>query len=274
MKLLILLAVCVLSMTLVGAAGRPATPPPAAAPAPENAPQQPAPQEPQASGEWDPETQGIGDLTFARRPSPEEAGSLNKTTIPIVGERFSPEEFLQYVRKNVVPVLRGARSWKPSFIVLHNTAVPSIAQRKNGFTRANMDSLAHYYGKQGWKAGPHLFVDQNGIWVFSPLISRGTHSPCYNPTSWGIEQLGNFEQEQYDSGDGARIRDNAIAAMAILSLAGNITKGPQNNNNHIRFHKEDTCTDHACPGAHCKKNDVIAQVEAAKETWRKKWDGR
>ena len=136
-----------------------------------------------------------------------------------------------------------------------------------------MEGLAHYYGvTQGWWSGPHLFVDQNGIWVFSRLDQAGTHSPCYNAKSWGIEQLGNFDFESYDTGAGAKIRDNAMSAVAILSIAGNITAGPKNKNNPFRFHKEDKCTTHVCPGTHCDKKEIILSVVDAKQTWRKKWD--
>jgi hypothetical protein len=274
MKRIIFATAFALLTALILGGARPSAPPRAAAMTANEAQQQ-TPQDGQAVTEWDPETQGIGDLRGATQLSPEEAGRPNKTTIPIVGQRFSPDEFLQYVKSNVAPALRGRLSWKPTFIVLHNTAVPSIAQRRNGFTRANMDSLARYYGiNQGWRSGPHLFVDQNGIWVFSRLDRRGTHSPCFNARSWGIEQLGDFAVESYDSGDGAKIRDNAVAAMAILSIAGNINRSPQNATNPIRFHKEDRCTNHACPGDHCVKNGVISMVEEAKRTWRRKWDAQ
>lgn len=269
-RIIVLTTVGLFTALILGA--RPAVRPPAAA-MPAIVPERSTVQALQDVTEWDPEKQGIGDLAGAARLSPEEAGRKNKTIIPIVGVRFTPEEFLQYVKSNVVPALKGRLSFKPTFIVLHNTAVPSIAQRRTGFTREHMYGLARYYGMdQGWRSGPHLFVDQNGIWVFSPLDKVGTHSPCYNAKSWGIEQLGDFETESYDSGDGARIRENAVAAVAILTIAGNIKKGPQNANNPIRFHKEDHCTTHHCPGDHCVKDEIISSVEAAKLTWLQKWN--
>jgi hypothetical protein len=223
--------------------------------------------------EWDPEKEGIADLIGAKIWSAEEAKKKNDKKIPIIARFFTPEEFKQYVKDEVVPALKKPAGWKPTFITLHNTAKPTIAQRPNGFSLSNMDGLAHYYGvTQGWWSGPHLFVDQNGIWVFSRLDQSGTHSPCYNAKSWGIEQLGNFDTESYDTGAGAKIRDNAVAAVAILSIAGKITAGPKNKNNPLRFHREDTCTDHVCPGNHCNKNEIISSVAAAKQTWQQKWD--
>lgn len=268
MKLIITATICALLMMLTMNGVRPAAGPAATANSSNPQPHQEVPQD-----EWDPERDGIGDLIGALQPSSEEAKKKNNKTIPIVGDRFTPDQFLKYVKDNVVPALKSPSGWKPTFITIHNTAKPTIAQRPTGFTRAHMLSLSYYYGvTQGWWSGPHLFVDQNGIWVFSPLTQAGTHSPCYNAKSWGIEQLGNFETESYDSGDGAKIRDNAMAAVAILSLAGNITAGPKNKNNPFRFHKEDTCTTHDCPGTHCDKKEVIARIEDARQTWRQKWD--
>lgn len=268
MKLTITATMCALLMMLTLNGVRPTVGPATTANSINPQPHREVPQD-----EWDPERDGIGDLVGALQPSSEEAGKKNNKTIPIVGERFTPDQFLKYVKDNVVPTLKSPSGWKPTFITIHNTAKPTIAQRPNGFTRAHMLSLSYYYGvKQGWWSGPHLFVDQNGIWVFSPLTQAGTHSPCFNAVSWGIEQLGDFDIESYDSGDGAKIRDNAMAAVAILSLAGNITAGPKNKNNPFRFHKEDKCTTHVCPGTHCNKNKIVPSVEDAKQAWRKKWD--
>jgi hypothetical protein len=272
MKLTITATTCGLLMILTLTGVRPAVEPGTTVKSANLTPQ-PSKAVSQDTQEWDPERDGIGDLQGAVQLSPEEAAKKNKTTIPIVGQRFTPDEFLKYVKDNVVPALKNSVGWKPTFIVIHNTAKPSIAQRPNGFSRDHMLSLSYYYGvKQGWWSGPHLFVDQNGIWVFSRLDKAGTHSPCYNAKSWGIEQLGDFDTESYDTGAGAKIRDNAMAAVAILSIAGNITAGPKNKNNPLRLHKEDTCTTHVCPGSHCDKNEIVSRVEDAKQTWRTKWD--
>src|SRR2546423_4048211 len=121
----------------------------------------PTPQStPQAEKEWDPTRQGVGDLTEG--PRTEVAPKFRKP-VKIIGKRFTQQEFAHYVRTSVVPVLKQRGHWRPSFIVLHNTGVPSIRQRRDGFTDANMTALARYYGvNQGWSSGPHLFVDQNG----------------------------------------------------------------------------------------------------------------
>jgi hypothetical protein len=222
-------------------------------------------QDPPPQQEWDPEKQGIGDLTEGPRT---EVAPANRKPIAIVGQRFTLIEFASYLKKNVAPRLRKSGNWKPQFIVLHHTGIPSISQRPRGFTNDNMPSLARYYGiNQGWRTGPHLFVDQNGIWVFTPLTQSGTHSPSWNRMAWGIEQLGDYTKESYDAGQGEKIRDNAVGAIAILSIAINL------NVDTLHFHFEDPRTTHkSCPGSACKKADVISKVKAQIGNWRETWD--
>ena len=102
----------------------------------------------------------------------------------IVGRNFTPDAFREYV----AGLTWG--EWQPEFIVLHHTAVPSLAQRPNGFNNASMSGLERYYrDEMGWSAGPHLFVDDQpaGIWVFTPLTtSRGSmpRASTAGPSVW------------------------------------------------------------------------------------------
>jgi hypothetical protein len=96
----------------------------------------------------------------------------------IVGNSYSALEFDSYAH-----ALHWT-AWRPSFIVLHNTAVPTLAQRPNGFTKQHILNLEAYYRDQmQWKGGPHLFADDRQIWVFTPLTASGTHSPSWNKTA-------------------------------------------------------------------------------------------
>jgi len=117
-----------------------------------------------------------------------------------------------------------------------------------------MQNLVHYYRiEQGWSAGPHLFVADDLIWVFTPLTTSGRHSPSWNMISWGVEMLGEYEDEDFGGG----VRDNAVAALASLhALLGREPKT-------LRFHKEDPKTTHkSCPGRNVNKEELIRQVEA------------
>lgn len=167
----------------------------------------------------------------------------------IIGSSHTAAEFDTYCHE-----LRWT-AWRPSFIVLHNTAVPSLAQRPNGFSSKNMKDLEVFYrDTQGWKAGPHLFIDDNKIWVFTPLTVSGTHSPSWNKLALGIEMLGNYETESFNSGRGLKVRKNAIAAIATLSAILGLDP------NTMKIHREDPLTTHACPGKNVRKLEVIQEV--------------
>ena len=168
----------------------------------------------------------------------------------IVGTAFSPADFDSYCHG-----LQWS-AWRPSFIVVHNTQIPSLAQRKNGLTKQHILDLEKFYrDTQKWKAGPHLFVDDKQVWVFTPLTVSGTHSPSWNKVALGVEMLGDFEKEPFDGGRGLEVRRNSVAAVA--TLCGVLGLDPQT----IRLHREDPLTTHACPGKHVRKLEIIQDVQ-------------
>lgn len=171
---------------------------------------------------------------------------------PIVGRSYNADGFEAYCQS-----LKWT-SWRPSFITLHNTGVPNLAQRPGGFTRRHMDNLTAYYRDvQKWSSGPHLFIDDHQIWVFTPLTTPGTHSPSWNRTALGIEMLGDYDKDSFDSGRGLAVRRNAVSAMATLCEVLGLDPGT------MKLHKEDKKTNHDCPGKKVSKAKVIAEVRAA-----------
>lgn len=146
--------------------------------------------------------------------------------------------------------------WSPTFIVLHNTSSPTIAQRPSGFTSQHMKNLQEYYSGMGWSGGPHCFIDQNGIWVFNPITVHGVHSPSWNSVAFGVEMLGEFDTEAFDSSTGLQIQENAVGALAALCNVFNFD--PET----IKLHKEDPYTTHKnCPGKNVLKTSIITQVK-------------
>lgn len=168
----------------------------------------------------------------------------------IVDRSFSAEQFDSYCH--------GLQwtTWRPSFIVLHNTAAPSLAQRPKGLTEQHIQNLVTFYrDTQKWKAGPHLFIDDRQIWAFTPLTVSGTHSPSWNKLAIGIEMLGDYEVEAFDSGRGLEVRRNAVAAIATLTAILGLDPAT------MRLHREDPLTTHACPGKNVRKLEVIQAVQ-------------
>jgi hypothetical protein len=169
----------------------------------------------------------------------------------IVGLAYDADAFDKYCHALSWP------AWRPSFVVLHNTASPTLAQRPNGLTHQHILNLeAFYRDTQKWSAGPHLFVDDHHIWVFTPLNLSGVHSPSWNKVALGVEMLGDYHTEAFDSGRGRAVHDNAVAAIATLSAV--LAIDPET----MKLHREDPETTHKCPGKNVNKQAFIADVKA------------
>lgn len=179
--------------------------------------------------------------------------------IPFVGRRFTPPEFEDYLSEIEFT------TFQPKYVVLHHTGVPSLAQRPNGFSEQHLRNLEHYYGApprpdgkggKGWSGAPHLFIDDrdDGIIVFQRLDRRGVHAASFNSNSWGIEMLGNYDEEPFHTGRGAAIRDLAMEALALMCKRLGVKADT------IRFHRDDPLTTKRCPGNKVSKADVIQRV--------------
>lgn len=183
---------------------------------------------------------------------------------PAVKRDFQQETFRKYVS--------GLQwvGWRPSLIVLHNTAAPTLAQwhetaekdkaagRVSGYSR--ILSLENYFrNDRKWSGGPHLFVADDRIWIFNPLTAPGVHSPSWNSRSIGIEMVADFDKEDDDSGAGLIVRRNAIFCTAVLCSALGLDPKVA-----VKLHREDPKTTHACPGEDFAEDrpEVIAQIIA------------
>lgn len=167
----------------------------------------------------------------------------------IVAKGFSASEFEAYVRTLTF------NQWRPQFVVVHNTGDPTFAQWHSVPTEKRMTGLESYYrDDQKWSAGPHLFVADDKIWVFTPLTTSGIHSPSWNHVSWGVEIVGDYDHEVFRSD----VRANAISALTTLHAS--IGLDPQT----LKFHKEDPKTTHTyCPGSRISKADIVNAVQHA-----------
>lgn len=184
---------------------------------------------------------------------------------PAIKRPFTQDEFREYVE-----TLSWLR-WRPSKLVWHNTAAPSLAQwivagnadRAQGLVpgTTRINNLEHYFRDQNkWSGCPHLFVANDVIWEMNPLTAPGVHSPSFNTTAIGIEMIGDFDREDDDSGDGLSVKQNTIFATAILCSA----LGLEPSVNTIYLHKQDPRTTHDCPGSNIAKDrlSMIADVAA------------
>lgn len=179
-------------------------------------------------------------------------------TFPIVGKRFTRDEFAAYVQWVQA---NEPYTWSPSGITMHHTGYPDLATRPDGFTEQHMRNMHdHYKNDKKWSHGPHIFTDDHGIWVFNPLSQRGVHAVSFNAARYGIEMLGNFDSlDDFDDERGIASRANGQFAAAVLMKYAGISTGKLN------FHRFDPETSKRCPGRHVAfstfEEEVLAIVE-------------
>lgn len=170
------------------------------------------------------------------------------------GKAYSQDQF-----RTKIASLTWNQGWTPEGITLHNTAAPNLAQwAESGSAHdARIRNLENYYESElGWHAGPHLFISRNWINGFSNILKTGVHSRCWNATRFGVEMVGDYNVEPFNSGDGAKVRDNAVFAVAVLNNKFGFDPAA------ITFHKECLRDNHDCPGRLVVKADFITLVRA------------
>lgn len=171
----------------------------------------------------------------------------------------SGDEILKYVAGLVFT------DWRPQGIMLHNTAAPTQKQwdatilTDNPLDDARQRALnltSYYRDEQKWQGGPHLFITDKLIMEFNPLTKRGTHSPNYNATHYGIEVVGDFNVDTWDGGR----RDLTVQAVAaICSVRGFDPR-------QLKMHYDDPAGHQDCPGRFMREargaiiNAVLAKM--------------
>lgn len=159
---------------------------------------------------------------------------LSRPVFRYIGTGLTLDRFETYVSAyNFGPI-------PPDFAVLHHTAVPSTLQARYptgavwdageaGMTEEAMYNkrgrqlvaIRDYYRDQrGWDRGPHLFIDDRYIWLFTPMFEVGIHAGNGNSYrtdgrlhySIGIEVIGYYEQDRWP----AAVERLVGGAVAIL----------------------------------------------------------
>lgn len=141
----------------------------------------------------------------------------------------------------------GKMSWAPTGCVLHSTYLPTLKMvdqyiSSGRYTMPQLiDNWFVSYKKQGWSAGPHIFVYRDLIYVATPLTQHGVHSPSYNSAYFGLELIGAYQTETLPPD----IHANALHAFSSLYKIIGHNASPSN----FRFHGEDLASSHRhCPG--------------------------
>lgn len=200
---------------------------------------------------------------------------LSAQPFAYIGEALTGEQFIDYVRSY------DFGSVPPSFVVLHNTANPDASWAKlnsdpsikwdrgeAGLSEAQikakrktqLDAIMRYYVSLGWQTGPHLFIDERWIWLFTPMYEVGTHAKSGNSYhdaaghlhySIGIETVGYFEHNGWPA------TMQKLLQIAVQSLRDRLKNfeivykaGPVNtpsaHDHSVSFHRD--YNKPGCPG--------------------------
>lgn len=185
-------------------------------------------------------------------------------TIEPIKQKVTEAELRQVLSKipKGVPFKGGQ---KPQGVILHNTWLPDLAMvedylagtNKNGKNPKKrvwsegqlIDNWWVSYKRMKWYSGPHLFIYPTGIWIATPLDTRGTHSPSYNSTRYGVEMIGEYDKEVLPES----IKNYTVQALKALFDHMGIPANSQT----LKFHGEDPKTSHkGCPGKNVRDKDM------------------
>lgn len=154
----------------------------------------------------------------------------------IINRKLSLNEFKAYISSfNFAPL-------NPTKIVLHHTWRPTTQEWKG---QKSINGLKSFYEGKGWSAGPHLFIGEDGIWLFSPLNNTGIHSGEGNTKSIGIEIVGDYDNQQW----AGKTKENVIGAVKALMIKLGIKA------DGIHFHRDYSTK--SCPGNAITKEWVL-----------------
>lgn len=147
------------------------------------------------------------------------------------------------------------------FITLHNTSAPTLKQwAESGPAHdARIRNLESYYEHDlGWHAGPHAFISRSYINGFSDLTRPGVHASCFNSVSIGLEMAGEFNVEDFNSGDGLMVSNMAVHAAAVLHhVIGIRPDNYQYGVSGLHFHIDCKRDNHDCPGTTARNRPAL-----------------
>lgn len=193
------------------------------------------------------------------------SATLGTRTFAYVGQALTLSEFRTYVATYLFGTI------PPDYIVLHHTAVPATSAAPYGDPAKFWDAgeagmtgpqiktkrlgqlhniMAYYRDTLGWDAGPHLFIDDRYIYLFTPMNTVGIHAAWGNSTringklhySIGIEVVGYYEKAVWPDAVARNVGGAVTALCARLRIPLVHTVGPGGISSHRDYNKP------TCPG--------------------------
>lgn len=176
----------------------------------------------------------------------------------ILGQKLNQDEFRNYVATYDFGRI------KPDSLVIHHTWSP---KKKDWKGESTLMGIKNYYEGLGWNAGPHLFIAEDGIWLFTPMNEVGIHAGKGNSHSKfgmlqgysiGIEVVGDYDVERWTG----KTYSNALATIRILMDKLNLTT------EQIFFHRD--FSSKSCPGHAITKEWLFQELSKRDSNGSKK----
>jgi len=158
----------------------------------------------------------------------------------IVNRRLSLTEFKDYVLTYDFGTLPANK------LVIHHTWKPT---QQTWAGQRSINGLKAYYEQKKWPAGPHLFIAEDGIWLFSPMRANGIHASTLNARSIGIEVVGDYDLAVW-SGE---TKYSAVGVIKVLMEHLGIAPA------QVYFHRDVSAK--TCPGKAITKEWLFAELD-------------
>jgi hypothetical protein len=159
----------------------------------------------------------------------------------IINRRLTLREFQEYVETY------NFGSAPANKLVIHHTWRPT---KETWAGQNSIDGMKGYYEGKGWKVGPHLFIAEDGIWLFTPMRQDGIHTAGLNHCSIGIEVVGDYDKQKWSG----QTKINALGAIKILMEYLNLAE------KDIFFHRD--ASTKSCPGWAITKEWLFKELSA------------
>lgn len=157
----------------------------------------------------------------------------------IINKCLNKEEFKEYIKTYNFGALPANK------LVIHHTWRPTKEQWNGKYS---IEGLKQYYESKYWPRGPHLFIAEDGIWLFTPMRQNGIHAGIGNWRSIGIEVVGDYDAEKWSG----KTKDFALFVIKALQEKLGI------KNEYVKFHRD--YSSKSCPGYAITKEWLFKQL--------------
>jgi len=174
-----------------------------------------------------------------------------KETLPIDGRCMTVAEFDKYISELAFPSKRTSiflhHTWRPTPETwAGKSTIEAMKRTYETYQWTDSSGRLHI----GWTKGPHLFIAEDGIWLFYDITKDGWHAGGENNVgSIGVEMVGNYDSA-LPSG---KILSTTLGALAVLHR--HLGLDPDK----LRFHRD--VSQKTCPGTKVTKSWIIPQLK-------------